>query len=90
MKYKIRLTKKARGDFLLLQKKVQIKIAEKFRFYIFQDNPLKYSKKLQNSKFGTYRFRIGDYRAIFDIDKLGRITILFILRIKHRKDIYLR
>ena len=69
MKYKIVLTKKAKGDFLLLQNNVQKQMAEKLRFYINQPNPLHYSKKLKDSKHGTYRFRVGDYRAIFDLEK---------------------
>ena len=89
MKHKIVLTKKAKGDFLLLQKKVQKQMAEKLRFYIKQPDALQYSKRLKNSKHGTHRFRIGDYRAIFDLDKDGNIVILLILRIKHRKEVYL-
>jgi len=38
---------------------------------------------------GRFRFRIGDYRAIFAIDKSGKIQILMILNVKHRKEIYL-
>jgi len=89
MKYKIQLTKKSKKDFLSLDKVIQRKITQKFRFYIFSNEPLKYAKKLKDFKFGTYRFRIGDYRAIFDIDSKGKITILVILRIKHRKEVYL-
>jgi len=33
-----------------------------------------------------YRFRVGDYRVIFDIDN-GRLNI-FILQIGHRKNVY--
>ncbi|ACK42565.1 hypothetical protein Dtur_1287 [Dictyoglomus turgidum DSM 6724] len=31
-------------------------------------DPLKYARKLISQKIGTYRFRIGDYRVIFDKD----------------------
>jgi len=33
---------------------------------------------------GTYRFRIGDYRVIFDIE--GKDIVA--LRVGHRRDIY--
>ena len=89
MKYKIQLTKKAKGDFLVLDKKMQERIVIKIRFYIQHNNPLKFAKKLTNPALGTYRFRIGDYRAIFDVDRKGKITILLILRVKHRKEVYL-
>jgi len=50
----------------------------------YSKEPLEYARKLVNPKIGTYRFRIGDYRAIFDIE--GEDIV--ILRIGHRKDIY--
>uniref|UniRef100_A0A7C3MKC3 Type II toxin-antitoxin system RelE/ParE family toxin n=1 Tax=Dictyoglomus thermophilum TaxID=14 RepID=A0A7C3MKC3_DICTH len=45
---------------------------------------LKYARKLINPKIGSYRFRIGNYRVIFDIDGEN----IIILRIGHRKEIY--
>ncbi|HKK54280.1 MAG TPA: type II toxin-antitoxin system RelE/ParE family toxin [Patescibacteria group bacterium] len=89
MKYKLLLTKKGKDELSVLEKEEQKRIVEKLRFYLSSDNPLNYAKKLKDTRLGTYRFRIGDYRAIFDIDKQGNITILLILRIKHRKDVYL-
>ncbi len=47
-------------------------------------SPLKYSTKLINSKIGEYRFRVGDYRVIFDL--VGREIV--ILRVGHRREIY--
>jgi len=35
---------------------------------------------------GTYRFRIGDYRVIFDIE--GNEVV--VLRVGHRREIYRR
>lgn len=89
MKFSLQITKKAKKDLLCLDRNIQKRIAEKMRFFIASDNPLKYAKKLRDFRFGTYRFRIGEYRIIFDIDQLGEITILVILRIKHRKEVYL-
>ncbi|MCK4791223.1 MAG: type II toxin-antitoxin system RelE/ParE family toxin [Desulfobacteraceae bacterium] len=40
--------------------------------------------KLFDPALGTYRFRIGDYRVIFDIE--GEEIV--VLRVGHRKDIY--
>ena len=37
---------------------------------------------------GLFRFRIGDYRAIFRPDSRGQIVILLILRVGHRSEIY--
>lgn len=89
MTYKFKLTAKAKKDLIDLETKTQKRIVTKLRFFITQDKPLDYAKKLKDSKFGEYRFRIGDYRVIFDIDKNGNLQILLILRIKHRKEAYI-
>ncbi len=35
---------------------------------------------------GLYRFRVGDYRIVYSIEK-KRLVVL-VLRIRHRKDVY--
>jgi len=50
----------------------------------YSEKPLKHASALINTTLGMYRFRIGDYRAIFDIDKEN----IVVLRVGHRKDIY--
>jgi mRNA interferase RelE/StbE len=51
-----------------------------------KDNPVELSEKLTDPEIGTYRFRIGDYRVIFDIEG----NDIIILRVGHRKEIYRR
>lgn len=34
----------------------------------------------------SYRYRIGDYRIIYEIDEIRKIVTVF--RIRHRKDVY--
>lgn len=73
-------------------KKLEIKTARriinKILYFSQQKDPITFAKRLTNADIGRFRFRIGDYRAIFDADKNGKIQILMILRIKHRKDVY--
>ena len=52
----------------------------------YKDDPLKYARKLIDPKLGGYRFRIGDYRVVFDIEN----DEIVVLRIGHRKEIYRR
>ena len=89
MKYKLFYTTKAKKDLFNLDLQITDHILDKIDFYIETGEPIRYAKKLVSSKLGTYRFRIGDYRAIFDVDSKGNIVILIILRIKHRKEVYL-
>jgi mRNA interferase RelE/StbE len=89
MKYHAKLTEKAKKDLLSLDFVTQKRIKRKLYFYLAQKSPITYAKKIKNDRLGDYRFRIGDYRVIFDIDSRGNIVILLILRIKHRKEAYL-
>jgi len=67
-----------------LPRSVQRRIFEKLDFYTRSENPLRFAEFLGDKGLGDFRFRIGDYRAIFDI-KHNKIIIL---KIGHRKDIY--
>jgi mRNA interferase RelE/StbE len=80
--YKVVLTKRSLKDLESIDRYMQNRIAVKLKEY--SKEPQKYGKKLINHKIGTYRFKIGDYRVIFDIDNNN----LVILRIGHRKSIY--
>jgi mRNA interferase RelE/StbE len=52
----------------------------------FQEDPLNYSEKIMDLTLGSYRFRIGDYRVIFDLEG----DEIVILRVGHRREIYRR
>lgn len=68
-------THRAARQFSKLPRFVQKRIAEKMRFYASQDDPLEFAEHLTDYREGEYRFRIGDYRASFDVIN-GRIVIL--------------
>jgi mRNA interferase RelE/StbE len=53
-----------------------------------KSKPLEKAKALTGIFYGKYRYRIGEYRVIFTHDDTGKVIILTILRIKHRKDAY--
>jgi len=80
--YKVVFTKRSLKDLENIDKYIQNRIAIKLKEYTKE--PLKYSRKLINHKIGTYRYKIGDYRVIFDIDNNN----IVILRIGHRRSIY--
>ncbi len=88
MRYELLYTKKALSDLQALDLREAKKIIAKLRFFSEQPNPIKQSKPLKRLYKGLFRFRIGDYRAIFSRDSKGIITLLTIIRIQHRKDVY--
>jgi len=80
--HRVIFTRRALKDLEDLDKGEKSRIAEKLKEYA--RDPLTYARKLIDSKIGTYRFRIGNYRLIFDV----KDNDIVILRIGHRKDIY--
>ena len=81
---KINYTKSAIVDLVSLPEKVQKRIAQKMRFYAQIQNPIRFAERLTDFKDAEFRFRVGEYRILFDV--VG--NFIFILKIKHRKDIY--
>jgi len=67
-----------------LPRNVIIRIKEKLRYFITSPNPLNFASQLKNSALGSYRFRIGDYRVIFDLED----EHLIVLAVGHRKEVY--
>jgi len=84
MTYRLVYTKRAVRDIRGLDDTVRQRLKAALEKY--RDDPLTFARKLTNPEQGTYRFKIGDYRVIFDID----VDKLIILRAGHRKDIYRR
>ena len=59
-------SKYAAKEFLKLDKKLQLRILTKLEFFLSQDNPIEFAKPIVGL-FNTYRFRVGDYRLIFEL-----------------------
>jgi mRNA interferase RelE/StbE len=67
--YQIQFTEPAKKRFKKLPKDIRVRIVSKLEFFLSHEDPLIYSEVLTNPKIGTYRFRVGDYRVIFDLEK---------------------
>ena len=74
--------KKATKYFAKLNKKEQEKIIRKLDYFISSGDPIQYAKKLVNPKIGTYRFRIWEYRVVFDIDEEWKLIILLVIDVR--------
>ncbi len=81
---KIVFSAKANRELKKLDRVIQIRIAETLHRYTTDSNPLRFADKLTDARFGTLRFRIGDYRLLCDI--YGQTII--VVKVGHRKDIY--
>jgi mRNA interferase RelE/StbE len=85
--WRIEITRTAEKQIRKLDRTAQTSIIRFLRERIEPaDNPRQLGKPLHGDKGGLWRYRVGDYRLICDIQD-EKITVL-VLRVGHRKDIY--
>lgn len=84
MAYRITITKRAKRDIDALDGVVRRRLGKKLEQVMALSDIRPVAKQLEDSRIGTYRLRVGDYRVLFDMN--GREII--ILRVQHRKDVY--
>jgi mRNA interferase RelE/StbE len=83
----INYTDTAKGQLSKLDKQAALRILDYMDKRISgQDNPRTCGKALTGSLGGLWRFRVGDYRIICDIQD-GSVVIL-VLKIGHRSKVY--
>ena len=67
MKYRLTYTRRAARDIDSLDPPIKRRIGTTLLRY--ESDPLKYAETLKHSEQGSYRFRIGDYWVIFDLEE---------------------
>ena len=82
MPYTLLYTKTAANNIKKLDNVAKRRLKKKLEEYA--KDPLSYAKKLTDSKIGTYRWRIGNYRVVFDLNGQNIIILL----VGHRREIY--
>ena len=78
---------RAREELLRLSQSIQQRIVKKIRWFAGQENPLNFAKRLSGPLAGCWRFRIGEYRIIFDYFD-DNVTIIHVLSVRHRSSVY--
>ena len=87
MKYTVEYTKRAIKQLKKLDKQTSALILGWIEKNLVDcDNPRQFGKGLTANRKGEWRYRIGDFRLVADIQD-DKIVIL-ILNIGHRRDIY--
>ena len=67
MNYKLEFKPTAVKDVKRLPNTIQKRIKRKLEFYLSQQDAMSYAIPLiGGNKTGDYRFRVGDYRVVFD------------------------
>lgn len=81
-KYKLLYTKTAFKDIQKLDVVSRKRLKKKIEQY--SREPLVYAKRLTRLSIGTYRWRVGSYRIVFDMKE----KMIIVLRVGHRREIY--
>lgn len=80
--------RKALKDAKKLDKSARKRIVNYLEERVLVDgNPYKVGKPLKGNKSGLWRYRVGDYRILCQIEE-NRLVVL-VVAVGHRKDIYL-
>ena len=82
-KYQYRFEPKALKNLSKFPRNIQQRIFSKMDYFC-QTEPLVYAEKLTDRQAGEFRFRVGNYRIIFDIED----DLITILDVGHRREIY--
>lgn len=87
MRYKVRFTERAKKDLKKIDKHTSALILGWVRKNLENcENPRLHGKGLTANRSGQWRYRVGDYRLLAQIED-NTITIL-ILNVGHRREIY--
>lgn len=81
---RIEFTKKAERELWRLDAVIRKRLQKKLAWYLSHEDPLVFADTLTDFELGEYRYRIGEYRVIFQVDK----DLIHITAIGHRKEIH--
>lgn len=82
----VEFAEKAKKDFLKLDKPIQKQIQTFVIKLQGMTNPRASGKALAGNLAGRWRYRVGDYRLVCEID--DNKILITILKIGHRKNVY--
>lgn len=89
MAWQVRISETAQKDIRKLDRKVQSDIVRFLRERIENAaDPRQTGKALKGDLGELWRYRLGDYRIICDIQDL--VVTVLVLRVRHRKEVYRR
>ena len=86
MAYRIELAPRAQRDLKALDRSVRGRIKQ--RIDSLAENPYPSGIKKIEGEDDLYRLRVGDYRILYQVQ--GKVLLVLIVGIGHRRDIYRR
>lgn len=84
MSYKVVVTKSAKKEIQKLSPLLQERLKVKIIYFSASADPLVHARQLVGAQTGLYRWRIGDYRVVFQLNE----DVIEILKVQHRREVY--
>lgn len=78
---------RAQADMAKLPGPLAQRIMDKVEWFASQDDPLHFAKPMKG-RDNVLRFRVGDYRILFTLNKGKIVVFLLVLAVKHRSEAY--
>lgn len=88
MAWQIRFSKEADKALRKLDKKAAARILDELEAVSKLDDPRSRGKALVGNLSGLWRYRVGDYRVVCDIE--DRILLIAVIDVAHRSKVYKR
>jgi mRNA interferase RelE/StbE len=84
--WQIRFSKTAAKALRKLDRAVAAKILNELEEVSKLNNPRSRGKGLKHNLSGLWRYRVGDYRIICDIE--DEVLVVLVVDVSHRRDVY--
>lgn len=83
--YRAEITDDAEGDLEKLDKQVAKRLYKRLKW--FEENFERITPEpLSGPLADLYKFRVGDYRVLYDILREERVLLIY--RVRHRREVY--
>ncbi|HSX52857.1 MAG TPA: type II toxin-antitoxin system RelE/ParE family toxin [Patescibacteria group bacterium] len=69
-----------------LSPQIRKRLKSKLEWFISQDDPISFAEALTKPADAQYRYRIGTYRVLFDVEGKNIVVLL----VRHRREVYKR
>lgn len=88
MAWRIEIDKDVQREMKKLDKQVAKRITAKLREISQLDDPRSMGKGLTGNLAGLWRYRVGDYRIICDIE--DGVLVILVVDVAHKREVYKR
>lgn len=88
MAWRIEIDKDVQRTMRKLDKQIAKRITAKLREISQLDDPRSTGKALTGNLAGLWRYRVGDYRIVCDIE--DGVLVILVVDVAHRREVYRR